>query len=211
MKKVLLPACIIAITFFTGCIGDPPKHEETSTVTDPMIMPSAPSNGTPSKSVFGAAPTTTSGQQMFPASAQPTNAATAGLNPAHGQPNHRCDIAVGAPLNSPATQVQQTSPAAQPVPAATLPVAPQPNRVAASTATGLNPAHGQPNHRCDIAVGAPLNSPANQQVQQPMPATQSMPAATLPAYNGSGSVKLNPAHGQPGHDCAVAVGAPLKS
>jgi hypothetical protein len=28
---------------------------------------------------------------------------------------------------------------------------------------------------------------------------------------GSGSGKLNPAHGQPGHDCAVAVGAPLKN
>jgi len=29
------------------------------------------------------------------------------LNPAHGQPGHRCDIAVGAPLNSaPAAQPQ---------------------------------------------------------------------------------------------------------
>ena len=27
------------------------------------------------------------------------------------------------------------------------------------TARGMNPPHGQPNHRCDIAVGAPLNSP----------------------------------------------------
>src|SRR6188474_1027285 len=27
------------------------------------------------------------------------------------------------------------------------------------TAEGMNPPHGQPGHRCDIAVGAPLNSP----------------------------------------------------
>jgi hypothetical protein len=26
------------------------------------------------------------------------------------------------------------------------------------TAPGMNPPHGEPNHRCDIAVGAPLNS-----------------------------------------------------
>lgn len=30
---------------------------------------------------------------------------------------------------------------------------------------GLNPAHGQPGHRCDIAVGAPLNSAPAQQGQ----------------------------------------------
>jgi len=29
-------------------------------------------------------------------------------------------------------------------------------------AIGVNPAHGQPNHRCDIAVGAPLNSKPTQ-------------------------------------------------
>src|SRR5687768_8224885 len=31
---------------------------------------------------------------------------------------------------------------------------------ATSTSAGMNPAHGEPGHRCDIAVGAPLNSPA---------------------------------------------------
>jgi hypothetical protein len=29
----------------------------------------------------------------------------------------------------------------------------------------------------------------------------------IPKFNASSN--LNPAHGQPGHDCAVAVGAPL--
>ena len=79
-----------------------------------------------------------------------------GMNPAHGQPGHRCDIAVGAPLNSPivvpknnTTAPQQTNaiPAtiATPNPAPTTP-----------TPEGMNPPHGQEKHRCDIAVGAPL-------------------------------------------------------
>ena len=78
----------------------------------------------------------------------------AGTNPPHGQPNHRCDIAVGAPLNSPAgTGLQQTNTAQ---PNVTVQSAPP---TTAATAPGMNPPHGQPNHRCDIAVGAPLNSP----------------------------------------------------
>ncbi|MFV8373107.1 hypothetical protein [Flavobacterium sp. LB2P74] len=87
----------------------------------------------------------------------PSNAAAtsgpvaAGMNPAHGQPSHRCDISVGAPLNSPPAAtannpaVQQQN---QPVPASTVATTPTPE--------GMNPPHGQTNHRCDIAVGAPL-------------------------------------------------------
>jgi hypothetical protein len=86
------------------------------------------------------------------------------LNPAHGQPGHRCDIAVGAPLNSaPATTAQPAAPVqSSPAPATNL----TPTKGVINTgaaASGLNPAHGQPGHRCDIAVGAPLNSkPLNQ-------------------------------------------------
>jgi len=90
------------------------------------------------------------------------------LNPAHGQPGHRCDIAVGAPLNSGDIK--------------------------------LNPAHGQPGHRCDIAVGAPLNS---------APATSSDNTQSGSPVINSGDVKLNPAHGQPGHRCDIKVGDPL--
>lgn len=84
------------------------------------------------------------------------------LNPAHGLPGHRCDIAVGAPLNSAPAKTAQ---AAAPVQAAPVQAAPAsdltPSKGVINTggaATGLNPAHGQPGHRCDIAVGAPLNS-----------------------------------------------------
>lgn len=83
-----------------------------------------------------------------------------GINPAHGQPGHRCDIPVGAPLNSPVASAkntpetqQITSPQNQSVstsPAATTPI------VTTPTPEGMNPPHGQTNHRCDIAVGAPL-------------------------------------------------------
>jgi hypothetical protein len=37
-----------------------------------------------------------------------------------------------------------------------------------------------------------------------------MPAASQPTFQpAASSGNLNPPHGQPGHDCAVAVGAPL--
>lgn len=101
------------------------------------------------------------------------------LNPPHGEPYHRCDIPVGAPLNSPpATPSRQTTTAAprtqNSAPAtANNPTAPtlenamrmnsgQTRNTTQTTSnnTGpkprLNPAHGQPWHRCDIAVGSPL-------------------------------------------------------
>ena len=81
----------------------------------------------------------------------PQSVTAPGMNPPHGQPNHRCDIAVGAPLDSP--------PGTRPTP----PISSQLNVPARTTppptAPGMNPPHGQPNHRCDIAVGAPLDSP----------------------------------------------------
>ena len=87
----------------------------------------------------------------------------------------------------------------------------------ATSAKGLNPAHGQPGHRCDIAVGAPLNSPpktTTPTVTQSAPqVVSSAPTTITPALTptkAAPGVKLNPAHGQPGHDCAVQVGAPLK-
>lgn len=85
-----------------------------------------------------------------------------GMNPAHGQPLHRCDIPVGAPLNSPVSTAKNTPPTQQitsqqnqvvgtdPTNTVTTPV------VTTPTPEGMNPPHGQTNHRCDIAVGAPL-------------------------------------------------------
>ena len=99
-------------------------------------------------------------------------------------------------------------------PATTQPVATA-TAVKTTGSSAPNPAHGQPGHRCDIAVGAPLNSPAGNTaqpgVQQTVTAPPSVAAPSTPtAISTDPNVKLNPAHGQPGHDCSIAVGAPLK-
>ncbi|MDT0641967.1 hypothetical protein RM553_03900 [Zunongwangia sp. F363] len=64
-----------------------------------------------------------------------------------------------------------------------------------------NPAHGQPNHRCDLPVGAPLGKATT---------NASAPASTQsPVRLKSATPKVNPPHGEPGHDCSVPVGAEL--
>ena len=158
----------------------------------------------------------------------------AGINPAHGKPGHRCDIAVGAPLNSAATQGQATT--AQPT--QTVQVNPNQQNVVTTTTTtatpvkvgrGMNPSHGQPGHRCDIPVGSPLSTPVAKTTAATTTSTaqsgsvQQNFTVTPPANNNAvpallstetGNTKavaegMNPAHGQPGHRCDISVGAPL--
>ncbi|GGD91216.1 hypothetical protein GCM10011312_13770 [Planktosalinus lacus] len=84
----------------------------------------------------------------------PNNNGDVAVNPAHGQPGHRCDIPVGAPLNG--SSKEQTIKSTQsPVikNSGNVPV----NSNNTSTGENVNPAHGQPGHRCDIPVGAPLD------------------------------------------------------
>ncbi len=188
------------------------------------------------------------------------NVSTA-VNPAHGQPGHKCDVSVGAPLSAPAAN-SVTSKAITP---AAIPQAPVVNNSqiqtaapAQKTTAGLNPAHGQPGHKCDISVGAPLtgnstssttplvapsttppvtssttqpglssifpassNTPINQTTSLPAPQQVNstpqiqnsplnvpLPQATTSGQNSK--VRLNPAHGQPGHDCSIPAGKPLK-
>lgn len=112
-------------------------------------------------------------------------------------------------------QLNQSAPPLQPV-ATSAPAVADTNKVSTmqpqQTAVALNPPHGQPGHRCDISVGAPLNSPANAggpaPVQLQTPATNAPVMQQAPA-NGA-AVKLNPPHGQPGHDCTIEVGKPLR-
>lgn len=85
-----------------------------------------------------------------------------------------------------------------------------------SVAAGTNPPHGQPGHRCDVAVGAPLNGapapsitlPAGGQ-NQPVTIQPSAGQVSMPAPASASGVRINPPHGQPGHDCSVQVGQPL--
>lgn len=82
--------------------------------------------------------------------------------------------------NVPVTPVA-TPQTVQTAPNTSVQVAPQQvitQRVAAApqkVPKGMNPPHGQPNHRCDIAVGAPLNSP----IAKPQSATQVNGSATI--------------------------------
>ena len=99
-----------------------------------------------------------------------TNATPPELNPPHGQPFHRCDIPVGSPLSAaapvksvtaqPATQINRTgtSPTLENAARLNNPQANNPNSptVANANKPKLNPPHGQPFHRCEIAVGSPL-------------------------------------------------------
>ncbi|HEX8562799.1 MAG TPA: hypothetical protein VF676_07460 [Flavobacterium sp.] len=164
---------------------------------------------------------------------QQTAQNTGQLNPAHGQPGHRCEIAVGAPLPGTAQPTQAiTSAPTQVTPQmVTSGAAQQP----AKTAKGMNPAHGKPGHRCDIAVGAPLNSAPATKPAAANPNPVTMSPATI---NSNGTVTpgsgtnvtttttsgatpamlkaptttapgMNPPHGEAGHVCSVAVGAPL--
>lgn len=109
-------------------------------------------------------------QQAQPMVVNKTSNSSSGLNPAHGAPGHRCDISVGAPLNSaPSASVTQSQPQAQTITTTSNAA------VKTATAPGMNPAHGEPGHRCDISVGAPLNSkPAEVKTTAP----QSTPALT---------------------------------
>lgn len=219
LNKLTGPAMLVLLAACGQSAGS-----DRGMVIDTTIQP-RPAVATPTNSGTGAQP-------VLPAVAAPV--ATGGaLNPAHGQPGHRCDIAVGAPLNSqpasPSPTVPVTTspaPASQPAvitaPAAatTLPASPASTT---ATAPGMNPPHGQPGHRCDIAVGAPLNSkPAAATTATPLPLSPSIPAAT-PVTTAPVPVKaetaatvatapgMNPPHGQPGHRCDIAVGAPLNS
>lgn len=92
--------------------------------------------------------------QVLAAAPQPVQATATGMNPPHGQPGHRCEIPVGAPLNTPApVQTQGSAPSL--IPQNNMLQAPQPQQNMV-TAPGMNPPHGQPGHLCEIPVGAPL-------------------------------------------------------
>lgn len=87
------------------------------------------------------------------------------LNPEHGQPYHRCEIPVGAPIdsappqNAPSQVVPQQSAAnnsfnTNPISPSLAPSPAPAQAIGAKPAN--NPAHGEPHHRCDLEVGAPL-------------------------------------------------------
>ena len=223
----------------SGC-GYKAEDETTTTIPQSSPQSSLPA-AFPGDTSIKANPATGVSPLTAAAPAGAASSGAAGINPAHGQPGHRCDIAVGAPLNSkpvsppPGGTTQSTVASSAPATSS------QTGATGSTSAAGINPAHGQPGHRCDIAVGAPLDSkpvsattttspttsgsgqvvgsspvlgsiPVNaaplKSGVSPLAVTPIQPAGAKPVATGAG---LNPAHGQPGHRCDIAVGAPLNS
>ena len=161
MKKI--PLIIFAAAALT--VSCTKKANENSVTNTPKVTETpAPENATNQTS----APENATSQTSSPESNTVASNDKPALNPAHGQPYHRCDIAVGAPIDSPAP-VQNAAPQMIPQSAPnagfnTNPITPSPApsapSVSSSAAIGpkpaLNPPHGEPHHRCDLQVGAPL-------------------------------------------------------
>lgn len=181
MKKMKLSHlfAILVITATTiSCKNDSSKEEQKAEPV-PANVPTTPVSTAPTTTTpppVNTVPVTTTATtppatNIQPKAVTPTATVATGLNPKHGMPGHRCDIPEGAPLNSKPTSnivpAQQTGQNAVTVSKEQSVAIPQPTPVTSTpvaTGTGLNPEHGKPGHRCDIAVGAPLNSaPATKQ------------------------------------------------
>lgn len=80
-------------------------------------------------------------------------------------------------------------------------------QAAGSEEVKVNPAHGLPGHRCDLPVGAPLTASAGS-TPNPTPTSQ-LPSTSVSPVRVDQTPQVNPAHGEPGHDCSIPVGAPL--
>ena len=142
-QKLLITSLAITALLFVSCKKELEPQQSTS--TSELVRLGLAKDTTKATTPAVQAPMTNPNSVM---------GETKGINPAHGQPGHRCDIAVGAPLNSAPTQQVQTQQGQ------TVQVNPTQQQVVTTTQVktpkGMNPPHGQPGHRCDIAVGAPL-------------------------------------------------------
>ncbi|MCW3160490.1 hypothetical protein [Chryseobacterium oryctis] len=213
MKQTFLG--LFAISLFTiSCKKDerPTYLKDEAGIQAPVI------NNTQKVSILDQAGIQNTQQTVTPISG--TTVTAPGMNPPHGQPGHNCAIPVGQPLNgnsqAPKAQVTQNPNGTQSIqidPNSLNPgkFALDKNGKTVKTAPGMNPPHGEPGHRCDIPVGQPLNSkPQTSPVTpQPQQNTVQTPAPTQQPLAQGEKPKLNPAHGEPWHDCALKVGEPL--
>jgi hypothetical protein len=167
LRKIAL--ILLPVSLLTGCKKElqPQDSSPVSDSTAVAAMSAAP------QPQMASAPAQQATMMPIPQPVQQQVKTAKGMNPPHGQPGHRCDIPVGMPLNSkpaPPQPKMTITPSATPGKATIVPVptaangapailqdpnaAPAPAAVA--TAPGMNPPHGQPGHRCDIAVGQSL-------------------------------------------------------
>ena len=144
MKKITI--LIASVTLLYSCdktktsesVSEVPKSDSVISKNDTVTSVIAPENAVTPAPLNATPIASTSGKPA--------------LNPEHGQPYHRCEIAVGAPIDS--APAQQNAPQ---TPSILSPnIAPAPQAQSLGPKPALNPAHGEPHHRCDLAVGAPL-------------------------------------------------------
>lgn len=144
LKKVLFGACMVSLFAFSisACSGNKPEFDNTIVTSDTTIVPK---------------------------SALP-NAVPATHDTTYKAPTSRINFETVEPVNVDSLIKVPTQ------------------TISAKSSVALNPAHGKPGHRCDLEVGAPLNSSpkvANQQNQQLQPAIpnvvqSSQPKLTIP-------------------------------
>ena len=171
---------LLTVSFLVSCQKEGKPSEKISAKASDSLAAVAAAQYEASLRQMAAPAQNTQAPMTVNPTATTTTAATPvtkpGMNPPHGQPGHRCDIAVGAPLNSkpaatgntqamkftpPATTGQtQNITAPSSTPALLQPNAEAPKAVPQKTMEGwqgkANPAHGQEGHRCDVKVGNPL-------------------------------------------------------
>lgn len=158
----ILPLLIASAAFLYSCDKKESTSKEASEITTPA-NDSTKVADTVSENTISAPATAVAANPNEPQTVKST--VKPALNPAHGEPFHRCEIAVGAPIDS----APQQNAASQVMPQQTAPnnnfnTNPISPSVSASSAPveisgpkpALNPAHGEPHHRCDLQVGAPL-------------------------------------------------------
>ncbi len=165
----ILPLLIASAVVFYSCDNKKSSVEETQEITvstnDSENVPNDTTTANASARIIeldqNVVPSTVTSATPPQVEVGKSNVKPA-FNPEHGQPFHRCEIAVGAPLNS--GPLQNAAPQVVPQQNAinnnfnTKPISPPlPPVQATGVKPALNPAHGQPHHRCDLQVGAPLS------------------------------------------------------
>jgi len=175
----IIPLSLIALSFCVSCQKDgKPSEKIDAKASDSMAAVVAADYETSLRNMTATPQNPQVPVTVNPTASQPTKA---GTNPPHGQPGHRCDIAVGAPLNS------------KPVtPANTATAATNPNSISFPNAQNQNQPANSSQASTSSATITPMETPKKAE-------------STAPGWQG----KPNPAHGTEGHRCDIPVGVTL--
>ena len=153
MKKKLFLSLLISALFLISC-----KKDEETKITEETKQTAEPMTGEQWLKQRIGQPQVQPAQTQQTQQTNPTQTPP-GMNPPHGQPGHKCEIPVGAPLDTKPTkaQPQVTPQVVNQKPAEQPQMKINTNAGAATISRAkINPPHGQEGHRCDVAVGAPL-------------------------------------------------------